>query len=154
MNQIFVSKNNSLYEENSLNFRVMKKVKSIKDRYLVGNSIPETLTLKFISNQNQKIFYAIDNNYYGVIKALESSYDEIIKMKNIDNKTPLYYSIHNDKMEIANLFIDKIDFLKIPNAYIYLHKAIRIRNVNLVAKLLDIGISTNDSDDQGYYFNN
>jgi ankyrin repeat protein len=72
-----------------------------------------------------------------------------MKVVNIENKTPLYYCIHNNKIEIADLFISKINFSKIPNAHIYLHKAIRIRDEALVAKLLDMGVSTKESDDQG-----
>jgi len=149
--QIENNKNNIFNGEIEGQLRIMKKVNSIKDKFSGTNTISENRILNFITQQNQRIFYAIDNNYYGVIKALETNYDEIIKIKNIDNKTPLYYCIHNNKIDIANLFITKIDFSKIPNAYVYLHKAIRIRDPNLVAKLLEIGINTKDSDDQGLY---
>jgi Leucine-rich repeat (LRR) protein len=129
----------------------MKKLNSFKDK--LCNSSPTLIndnkTNDFISKHNKKIFYAIDNNYIGVIKALESNYDEIIKIKNIENKTPLYYCIHNNKIEIADLFISKIDFSILPNAHVYLHKAIRIRDASLVAKLLQMGISAKRSDDQG-----
>jgi len=133
----------------------MKKVISFKDKLTNSliNSNSNSIQVKkyndFINQQNQKIFYAIDNNYIGVIKSLESNYDEIMKIINIENKTPLLYCIHNNKIEIANLFISKVNFMKIPKAHIYLHKAIRIRDTTLVAKLLDMGISTKDADDQG-----
>lgn len=128
----------------------MKKVNSIKEKKSSFNAnIKENKANDFLNKHNQKIFYAIDNNYVGVIKALESNYDEIIKIKNVENKTPLYYCIHNNKIEIADLFISKTDFSKISNAYVYLHKAIRIRDTNLVGKLLQMGISTKETDDQG-----
>jgi len=142
---------NNIFDDldNHNELRIMKKVSSIKEKFSGKNTLSENKILNFINHQNQKIFYAIDNNYYGVIKALESNYDEIIKIKNIDNKTPLYYCIHINKIDIANLFISKIDFTKIPNSHIYLHKAIRNRDSTLVSRLLDIGISTIEPDDQG-----
>ena len=126
----------------------LKKVNSYKDR--VNNSITKEGNLLTLSNiKNTKFFYAIDNNYYGVIKSILFSNCEITKIKNIDNKTPLYYSIHHNKVDITNLFLTKVDLFNISNAYIYLHKAIRMRDPILTMKLIDLGVDPNNADDQG-----
>lgn len=126
------------------------KVNSYKDR--VNNSNTKEGILLTLSNiKNTKFFYAIDNNYYGVIKSILFSNCEITKIKNIDNKTPLYYSIHHSKIDITNLFLTKVDLFNISNAYIYLHKAIRMRDPILTMKLIDLGVDPNNADDQGIF---
>jgi hypothetical protein len=96
-----------------------------------------------------KIFYAIENNYFGVIKGLITSNPEYLKLKNSDNKTPLYLSIHINKVEISNLILTKINFSQIPNSHVYLHKSIRMRDALLCQKLIEMGIDINATDDQG-----
>lgn len=72
-----------------------------------------------------------------------------MKIKNSENKTLLYQSIQTKSKEIINLILTKIDLNLIPNAYIYLHKAIRMRDPLLTQKLLEMGVDVNSSDDQG-----
>jgi hypothetical protein len=61
----------------------------------------------------------------------------------------LYLAIHNNRIEITNLMLNKIDFSNVSSPHIYLHKAIRIREPILTEKLLDMGIDIDSSDDQG-----
>jgi len=70
-------------------------------------------------------------------------------MKNNDNKTPLYLTIHNNKTILTRLILTKIDFSTINNSYTYLHKAIRMRDAALAERLIEMGINVNESDDQG-----
>jgi ankyrin repeat protein len=76
---------------------------------------------------------------------------DFTKIKNTDNKTPLHFAIHNNKIEIMNLILNKLDISDIANSYIYLHKAIRIRDPSLTIKLIDLGVDPNQPDDQGKF---
>ena len=116
-----------------------------------------TLLSTFKINQNQinnkytKIFHAIENNYHGVIKSfLESeNVEEYLSVKNQENKTAFYMAINNKYDDIIDLFLEKIKEQKIQLSYIYLFKAIRTRNPELVKKLVDLGIKVDSTDDQG-----
>lgn len=96
-----------------------------------------------------KIFTAIENNYYGVIKALLETSPEFFKIKNIENKTPFYISINNRNEDLISLFLSKIDLSNFPLSHVYFHKAIRMRNPELVKKLVAMGVNINAVDDQG-----
>ena len=125
----------------------------IKNSQFGGQS---SLTLKSTynnymnNNKYLKIFNAIENGYYGVVKSMlegESGYG-YLTVKNIENKTPLYYSMAKNN-EIMELFLSKIKEQKIELNYIYLLKAIRMRNPELVKKLVYLGANVNSIDDQG-----
>jgi len=73
----------------------------------------------------------------------------LIKIKNSENRTPLYYSIHTNKEELTDLLLEYTNFKLIKNPCIYLHKAIRMRNPTLVYKLLRYSINPKDTDEQG-----
>ena len=102
------------------------------------------------NNKFTKIFNAIDNGYYGVVKSMlegENGYD-YLTVKNIENKEPLYYSMSKNT-ELIDLFLSKIKEQKIELNYIYLLKAIRMRNPELVKKLVYLGANVDSIDDQG-----
>ena len=102
------------------------------------------------NNKYMKIFNAIENGYYGVVKSMiegENGY-EYLTIKNIENKTPLYLSMGKNN-EIMELFLSKIKDQKIELNYTYLLKAIRMRNPELVKKLVYLGANANAIDDQG-----
>ena len=113
--------------------------------YKINNNINE------MNNKYNKIFYAIENNYIGVIKSfLESeNVEQYLNIKNAENRKPFYLAINTKNDEIINLFLDKIIEKKIKLNYTYLFKAIRTRNPNLVKKLINLGITVNSTDDQG-----
>jgi hypothetical protein len=96
-----------------------------------------------------KVFSAIENNYFGVVHALINDSEEYLRVKNMDNKTPLYIAIHNSKADIKNLLLKKQNITALPNSYVYLHKAIRMRDPILTQQLIDLGIDVNATDDQG-----
>ena len=104
-----------------------------------------------INNKYNKIFQAIEYNYYGVIKSLLESEDaeKYLNTKNSENKKPFYLAINSKNDEIIDLFFDKIKEKNIKLNYLYLFKAIRTRNPQLVKKLIEYGISPNSIDDQG-----
>ena len=104
-----------------------------------------------IANKYSKIFHAIENNYHGVIKSFLESEDveEYLKVKNQENKTAFYMAINNKNDEIIDLFLEKIKEQKIQLSYLYLFKAIRTRNPELVKKLVNFGIKVDSTDDQG-----
>ena len=102
------------------------------------------------NNKYMKIFNAIENGYYGVVKSMiedENGY-EYLTIRNIENKTPLYYSMAKNN-EIMDLFLSKIKEHKIELNYTYLLKAIRMRNPELVKKLIYLGANIDSIDDQG-----
>ena len=104
-----------------------------------------------IINKYNKIFHAIENDYHGVIKSyLESeNVEEYLNVKNQENKTAFYMAINNKNEDTINLFLEKIKEQKIQLSYLYLFKAIRKRNPELVKKLVDLGIKIDSTDDQG-----
>ena len=104
-----------------------------------------------INNKYMKIFHAIENHYYGVIKSfLESeNVEEYLTVKNQENKTAFYVAINNKNDDIIDLFLEKIKEQKIQLSYLYLFKAIRTRNPELVKKLVNLGIKVDSIDDQG-----
>ena len=102
------------------------------------------------NNKYIKIFSAIDNGYYGVVKSMlegENGY-EYLTIHNVENKTPLYFSMAKNN-EIMELFLSKIKEQKIELNYTYLLKAIRMRNPELVKKLVYLGANVDSIDDQG-----
>jgi ankyrin repeat protein len=80
---------------------------------------------------------------------LIESNEDYLRIKNNDNKTPLYLAIHNSKTDIINLLLSKLDMSRIVNSHIYLHKAVRMRDPILTEKLIDLGCDINSTDDQG-----
>ena len=102
-------------------------------------------------NKYIKIIKAIENNYYGIVKSLLNTIDfeEYIKIKNEENKTSFYLTIHYKNEELISLFLSKIELTNFPVTHIYLHKAIRMRNPELVKKLISMGVNINATDDQG-----
>ena len=120
----------------------------------VGGASSITLKSNYNNNANtnkyMKIFNAIENGYYGIVKSMiegENGY-EYLTIKNIENKTPLYFSMGKNN-EIMELFLSKIKEKKIELNYIYLLKAIRMRNPELVKKLVYLGANIDAIDDQG-----
>ena len=104
-----------------------------------------------MNNKYNKIFQAIENNYYGVIKSLLESEDveKYLNVKNAENKKPFYLAINSKNDEIIDLFLEKIKEKNIKLNYLYLFKAIRTRNPQLVKKLIEMGVNPNSVDDQG-----
>jgi len=97
-----------------------------------------------------KIFNAIEGGYYGVVKSMlesENGY-EYLTIKNIENKTPLNYCLSKN-IELIDLFLSKIKEQKIELDYTYLFKAIKLRNPELVKKLINLGVNVKSYDEQG-----
>ena len=120
----------------------------------VGGTLLSTFKLSSqnqIMNKFNKIFHAIENHYHGVIKSfLESeNVEEYLTVKNTENKTAFYVAINNKNDDIIDLFLEKIKEQRIQLNYLYLFKAIRTRNPELVKKLVNLGIKVDSTDDQG-----
>ena len=115
------------------------------------NNVNNNNSNELLNNKYNKIFQAIEYNYYGVIKSLLESEDveKYLNAKNAENKKPFYLAINSKNDEIIDLFFDKIKEKNIKLNYLYLFKAIRTRNPQLVKKLIEYGISPFSVDDQG-----
>ena len=115
------------------------------------NNVNNNNSNELLNNKYNKIFQAIEYNYYGVIKSLLESEDveKYLIAKNAENKKPFYLAINSKNDEIIDLFFDKIKEKNIKLNYLYLFKAIRTRNPQLVKKLIEYGISPFSVDDQG-----
>ena len=115
------------------------------------NNVNNNNSNELLNNKYNKIFQAIEYNYYGVIKSLLESDDveKYLNAKNAENKKPFYLAINSKNDEIIDLFFDKIKEKNIKLNYLYLFKAIRTRNPQLVKKLIEYGISPFSVDDQG-----
>jgi len=126
--------NNNINNNNQSNSNLLNPIKKYKPQ-----------------NKYMKILTAIENNYYGVVKSLlnTNDYEEYIKIKNEENKTSFYLTIHQKNEDLISLFLSKIELSNFPLTHIYLHKAIRMRNPELVKRLINMGVNVNTTDDQG-----
>ena len=90
-----INKTNELNNNNN-------NVNNSKDLQTLQNSTNRHLNINANQTQNKyyKIFSAIDSNYFGVVKSLLSSvdYENYLKIKNIENKTPFYIAISKKTM--------------------------------------------------------
>ena len=103
-----------------------------------------------MNNKFLKIFNAIEGGYYGIIKSMlegENVY-EYLTIKNMENRTALSYCMSKNN-DLIDLFLSKIKEQKIEINYTYLFKAIKLRNPELVKKLIYLGIKVDSIDDQG-----
>ena len=122
----------------------------LKNSQFCGSSITIKSNANFINSKFLKIFNAIEGGYYGIIKSMleeENSY-EFLTVKNIENRTPLSYCMSKNN-ELIDLFLSKIKEQKLEISYTYLFKAIKLRNPELVKKLINLGINVKSYDDQG-----
>ena len=123
----------------------------LKSSQFCGSSVTIKSNNNFISNNKfLKIFNAIEGGYYGVIKSMlegENSY-YYLTIKNIENRTALNYCMSKNN-DLIDLFLSKIKEQKIELNYTYLFKAIKMRNPELVKKLIYLGIKVDSVDDQG-----
>ena len=117
----------------------------IKDNSFNSFETEKTECFKYNSND---IFYALENEYLGVIKSLVESDDTNLKIKNQTGKTILYIAIQQGKKDIYDYLLSKINFRNISNPNIYIHKAIRTRNYNLLVKLYLMGADFNSIDEK------
>ena len=117
----------------------------IKDNSFNSFETEKADCFKYNSND---IFYALENEYLGVIKSLVESDDTNLKIKNQTGKTILYIAIQQGKKDIYDYLLSKINFRNISNPNIYIHKAIRIRNYNLLVKLYLMGADFNSIDEK------
>ena len=122
----------------------------LKNSQFCGSSITIKSSANIINNKFLKIFNAIEGGYYGIIKSmLEGEYSyEFLIVKNIESRTPLSYCMSKNN-DLIDLFLSKIKEQKIEISYTYLFKAIKLRNPELVKKLINLGINANSYDEQG-----
>ena len=158
ISEISIKKSETDVNKNNINFEMYDSLlnrsginNELKNSQFCGSSI----TIKSGNNNNinnkfLKIFNAIEGGYYGVIKSFlegENVYD-YLTIKNIEGRTPLSYCMTKNK-DLIELFLSKIKEQKIELSYAYLFKAIKMRNPELVKKLVYIGSKVDFIDEQG-----
>ena len=122
----------------------------LKNSQFCGSSVTLKSNTNVINSKFLKIFNAIEGGYYGIIKSMleeENSY-EFLTVKNIENRTPLSYCMSKNN-DLIDLFLSKIKEQKIEISYAYLFKAIKLRNPELVKKLINLGVNVKSYDEQG-----
>lgn len=88
------------------------------------------------------VFYALNNNYIGVIKSFVNDNTDIIRTKDsYSGKNLLYLSIQQNKKKIYDFLLSKIDINTITNNASILFRAIRSRNYELFLRLTKLGFS-------------
>ena len=140
-------KNSILFCNFTQFLEIIKKKKTIvsSEKNAHGENNIEMTKIKKNENSTNnkyiKIKKAIEKNYYGIIKSLleENDYIEYMKVKSNENKTSFYEIINTKNDDLISLFLSKIELSKYPLSHIYLHKAIRMRNPELVKKLILMG---------------
>ena len=96
------------------------------------------------------IFYAFNNNYFGVIKALVNDNKDLIKTRDsYSGKNLLYLSIHQNKKKLYDFLLSKTNISSISNNSSILFRAIRSRNFELFLKLVKLGYPLNVKDLKG-----
>ena len=86
------------------------------------------------------IFYALNNNYLGVIKSLVNDNQDLIRTKDsYTGKNLLYLSIQQNKKKIYDYLLDNVDINIITNKSSILFRTIRSRNYELLIKLAKLG---------------
>ena len=158
ISEISIKKSETDVNKKNINFEMYDSLlnrsginNELKNSQFCGSSI----TIKSGNNNNinnkfLKIFNAIEGGYYGVIKSFlegENVYD-YLTIKNIEGRTPLSYCMTKNK-DLMELFLSKIKEQKIELSYAYLFKAIKMRNPELVKKLVYIGSKVDSIDEQG-----
>ena len=93
------------------------------------------------------VFYAFNNNYFGVIKSFVNDNNDLIKVKDsFSGKNLLYLSIQYSKKKIYDFLLSKVDINTIANNASILFRTIRCRNYELFLKLTKLGYPLNLSD--------
>ena len=96
------------------------------------------------------VFYALNNNYFGVIKSFVNDNKDLIRAKDLySGKNLLYLSIQQNKKKVYDYLISKIDFTTVINNSSILFRAIRSRNYELFLKLVNLGFSLETLDLKG-----
>ena len=96
------------------------------------------------------VFYALNNNYFGVIKSFINDNKDLIRTKDLySGKNLLYLAIQQDKKKVFDYFITKIDYTTVINNSSILFRAIRSRNYELFMKLVNLGFSLETLDLKG-----
>ena len=145
-----ISNNSNTYEQNNVSESgTWQRTSMLPNKNNNDNNNNNNNTHNNDNDTYMIIFSAVENNYYGVVKALLETSVEYFKVKNKESKTPFYMAIHNKNDDMINLFLSKIDLTHFPLSHVYFHKAIRMRNPELVKKLVQMGIAVNSTDDQG-----
>ena len=96
------------------------------------------------------VFYALNNNYFGVIKSFVNDNKDLIRSKDLySGKNLLYLAIQQEKKRVYEYFITKIDYTTVINNSSILFRAIRSRNYELFMKLVNLGFSLETLDLKG-----
>ena len=96
------------------------------------------------------IFYALNNNYLGVIKSFLEDNKDLIRAKDLySGKNLFYLSIQQEKKKVYEYLITKVNFTTVINNSSILFRAIRSRNYYLFLKLVKLGFSLETLDLKG-----
>ena len=96
------------------------------------------------------VFYALNNNYFGVIKSLVNENKDLIRTKDsYSGKNLLYLSIQQNKKKIYDYLLDTMDINLITNKPSILFRVIRSRNYELLIKLTKLGFPLDIIDIKG-----
>ena len=96
------------------------------------------------------VFYAINNNYFGVIKSFVNDNNDLIKTKDsFTGKNLLHLAIQQNKKKVYDYLLSKVDINSIKTSSTILFRTIRSRNFELFAKLVNLGFSLDVKDLKG-----
>ena len=96
------------------------------------------------------VFYALNNNYMGVIKSFINDNKDLIRTKDLySGKNLFYLSIQQEKKKVIDFLFSKIDFITVVNNTSILFRAIRSKNYDLFIKLVNLGFSLETIDLKG-----
>lgn len=134
---------------------ILEKFSSFLNSLLRIHNMPYCTFTYFISNfntinttttplSNMKILYAVEMNYYGVVKDYILTNPNFSNVKNGDNKTMLYLAFDYKMNDLCKLLLHYSDVNRITKRQYYLNKAIRFFNYELAEALLETGADFNE----------
>ena len=126
-----------------------KKLLPLKDDYKLLADVTEWYSVGLFNSLYDNI-YALNNNYFGVIKSFVNDNKDLIRSKDLySGKNLLYLAIQQEKKRVYEYFITKIDYTTVINNSSILFRAIRSRNYELFMKLVNLGFSLETLDLKG-----
>ena len=128
---------------------IIKMSKNIQN-YMEEEKNKEESKERELNFNLKDVFYALNNNYFGVIKSFVNDNKDLIRSKDLySGKNLLYLAIQQEKKRVYEYFITKIDYTTVINNSSILFRAIRSRNYELFMKLVNLGFSLETLDLKG-----
>ena len=150
MNSIMYIDLNSFINKMSENIQKKLNEENFDIETDIDNDIENLEHIKGYDFNLKDVFYAINNNYFGVIKSFVNDNRDLIRTKDsFTGKNLLHLSIQQNKKKVYDFLLNKVDINTIKTSSTILFRTIRSRNFELFSKLVNLGFSLDVKDLKG-----